>query len=64
MAVDRLAADRPVAAARPDAHLDLVQRLDGQVRERVRREGVDPQREAPSYAASPRTSSPSTTSSA
>ena len=45
MAVDRLAADRPAAAARPDAHLDLVQRLDGQVRERVRREGVDPQRE-------------------
>ena len=47
MAVDRLVADRPVGAARPDAaHLDLVQRLDGQVRERVRREGVDPQREA------------------
>ena len=42
--IDQVAADRP---ARPDAHLDLVQRLDGQVRERVRREGVDPQREAP-----------------
>ncbi|HSU03390.1 MAG TPA: ATPase, T2SS/T4P/T4SS family [Nocardioides sp.] len=46
MAVDRLAVDRPVAGLRPDAHLDLVQQLDGQVRERVRREGVDPQREA------------------
>lgn len=51
MAAERLAADRhtldpPRALARPDAHLDLVQRLDGQVRERVRREGVDPQREA------------------
>ncbi len=49
--VDRLAVDRPAegrasAAVRADAHLDLVQRLDSQVRERVRREGVDPQREA------------------
>lgn len=51
MAAERLAADRHTldrsqVRARPDAHLDLVQRLDGQVRERVRREGVDPQREA------------------
>ena len=46
MAVDRLAVDRTAVAARADAHLDLVHRLDGQVRERVRREGVDPQREA------------------
>ena len=51
MAADRLTADRHTldrsqVLARPDAHLDLVQRLDGQVRERVRREGVDPQREA------------------
>ena len=46
MAADRLAVDRIAAAMRPDAHLDLVQQLDGQVRERVRREGVDPQREA------------------
>ena len=30
----------------PRAHDDLVERLDAQVRERVRREGVDPQREA------------------
>ena len=44
MAVDRLAIDRPARPAH--AHDDLVQRLDGQVRERVRREGVDPQREA------------------
>ena len=44
--MDRLAPDRPATASRPDSHLDLVQRLDGQVRERVRREGVDPQREA------------------
>ena len=43
MAVDRLATDRPSPT---HAHGDLVQRLDGQVRERVRREGVDPQREA------------------
>ncbi len=51
MAADRLAADRHTlnrshARARPDAHIDLVHQLDGQVRERVRREGVDPQREA------------------
>jgi len=51
MAADRLAADRrdfdrTHARARPDAHVDLVHQLDGQVRERVRREGVDPQREA------------------
>ena len=44
MALDRLAIDRPASTAR--AHDDLVERLDGQVRERVRREGVDPQREA------------------
>jgi hypothetical protein len=44
MALDRLAIDRP--ASTPRAHDDLVERLDGQVRERVRREGVDPQREA------------------
>ena len=37
MAVDRV--------TRPHAD-DLVERLDLQVRERVRREGVDPQREA------------------
>ncbi len=47
---EQLAADRPdvarAAPARPDAHLDMVQRLDSQVRDRVRREGVDPQREA------------------
>lgn len=42
MAVDRV--ERPSV---PDAaHDDLVERLDAQVRERVRREGVDPQREA------------------
>jgi pilus assembly protein CpaF len=51
MAADRLATDRRTfdrthARARPDAHVDLVHQLDGQVRERVRREGVDPQREA------------------
>ncbi len=46
LAVDRPAGARSPTAARPDAHLDLVHRLDGQVRERVRREGVDPQREA------------------
>ena len=51
MAADRLAADghtfdRTHTRARPDAHVDLVHQLDGQVRERVRREGVDPQREA------------------
>ncbi len=46
LATDRHTLDRSQALARPDAHLDLVQRLDGQVRERVRREGVDPQREA------------------
>ena len=46
MAVDRLAMDRPAPRARADAHLDLVLQLDSQVRERVRREGVDPQREA------------------
>ncbi len=46
VAVDRPPGDRSVGAARLDAHLDLVQQLDGQVRERVRREGVDPQREA------------------
>src|SRR5918993_2610603 len=51
MAADRLAADghtfdRTYTRARPDAHVDLVHQLDGQVRERVRREGVDPQREA------------------
>ncbi|MDR7252693.1 pilus assembly protein CpaF [Nocardioides sp. BE266] len=44
MATDRL--DRATALARPDAHDDLVRQLDGQLRERVRREGVDPQREA------------------
>ena len=44
MAVDRLAMDRPSSTAH--AHDDLVERLDAQVRERVRREGVDPQREA------------------
>ena len=44
MAVDRLAADRP--ATRLPARDDVVERLDAQVRERVRREGVDPQREA------------------
>jgi len=43
MAVDRLAKDRPSPM---HAHDDLVLRLDGQVRERVRREGVDPQRES------------------
>ena len=43
MAVDRLAKDR---SSPMHAHEDLVLRLDGQVRERVRREGVDPQREA------------------
>ncbi|MCW2738888.1 hypothetical protein [Nocardioides sp.] len=42
MSVDRLAADRASAA-----HDELVERLDADVRERVRREGVDPQREAP-----------------
>lgn len=42
MAVDRV--ERPSV---PDAaHDDLVERLDAQLRERVRREGVDPQREA------------------
>ena len=46
LAVDRPAVDRSSVPARADAHLDLVQRLDAQVRERVRREGVDPQREA------------------
>ncbi len=44
MALDRLATDRPASTAH--AHDDLVERLDGLVRERVRREGVDPQREA------------------
>lgn len=44
MATDRL--DRATALARPDAHDELVRQLDGQLRERVRREGVDPQREA------------------
>jgi pilus assembly protein CpaF len=44
MATDRL--DRATTLARPDAHDDLVRQLDGQVRERVRREGVDPQRES------------------
>jgi pilus assembly protein CpaF len=44
MATDRL--DRATTLARPDAHDDLVRQLDGQVRERVRREGVDPQRDA------------------
>ena len=42
MAVDRI--ERPQTSGR--AHDDLVERLDAQVRERVRREGVDPQREA------------------
>jgi hypothetical protein len=42
MAVDRV--ERPSV---PDAaHDDLVERLDAQLRERVRRAGVDPQREA------------------
>jgi hypothetical protein len=42
MAVDRV--ERPSV---PDAaHGDLVERLDAQLRERVRRAGVDPQREA------------------
>jgi pilus assembly protein CpaF len=42
MAVDRV--ERPSV---PDAaHDELVERLDAQLRERVRREGVDPQREA------------------
>ncbi len=41
-----MAVDRLQTLARPDAHDDLVHRLDAQVREMVRREGVDPQREA------------------
>ncbi len=41
-----MAVDRTQTLARPDAHDDLVLRLDAQVREQVRREGVDPQREA------------------
>lgn len=50
MSVDR--ADRPSVDQRaftlaPSAgHVELVERLDAQVRERVRREGVDPQRES------------------
>ncbi|QSR32339.1 hypothetical protein CFI00_17975 [Nocardioides sp. S5] len=44
MAVDRLAVDRP--HERTPVRDDLVERLDASVRERVRREGVDPQREA------------------
>ena len=41
-----MAVDRLQTLARGDAHDDLVHRLDAQVRELVRREGVDPQREA------------------
>ena len=41
-----MAVERLQTLARPDAHIDLVLHLDAQVRERVRREGVDPQREA------------------
>ena len=41
-----MAAERLQTLARPDAHDDLVHRLDAEVRVRVRREGVDPQREA------------------
>ncbi|UFN46082.1 ATPase, T2SS/T4P/T4SS family [Nocardioides okcheonensis] len=44
MAVDRATADRPIADR--SSHDALVRRLDDQVRDRVRREGVDPQREA------------------
>jgi pilus assembly protein CpaF len=47
MAVDRI--ERPPTQARVgahDAHDELVRQLDAQVRERVRREGVDPQRES------------------
>lgn len=32
---------------RPDTHADLIEELDAQVREEVRTEGVDPQRDAP-----------------
>ena len=45
MAVDSLAVDRPRQHRAP-VRDDLVERLDASVRERVRREGVDPQREA------------------
>ncbi|GAA1446372.1 hypothetical protein GCM10009641_69790 [Mycobacterium cookii] len=45
MAVDRLAVERPQQERTP-VRDDLVERLDASVRERVRREGVDPQREA------------------
>ena len=41
-----MAVDRLQTLARADAHDDLVLRLDAQVRDLVRREGVDPQREA------------------
>ena len=41
-----MAVERLQTLARGDAHDDLVHRLDAQVRELVRREGVDPQREA------------------
>ncbi|GAA1944099.1 CpaF family protein [Nocardioides hwasunensis] len=44
MAVDRI--ERGSVRSRPDGDADLVERLDGRVREQVRREGVDPQREA------------------
>lgn len=46
LAVERPAVYRFVGCRRPAAHFDPVQQLDGQLRERVRREGVDPQREA------------------
>ena len=32
---------------RPDTHSDLIEELDARVREQVRTEGVDPQRDAP-----------------
>ena len=32
---------------RPDTHADLIEELDARVREQVRTEGVDPQRDAP-----------------
>ena len=47
-----------------DAHAELVESLDERVRELVRREGVDPQRDASWYAGSPRAWSATTTSAA
>jgi pilus assembly protein CpaF len=53
-----------MSATAVDGHGELVEQLDLLVREAVRRQGVDPQRDAPSSAASPRASSATTTSAA